>query len=132
MRWWRLSGMSRDRRLAHEAPHAPDQLAVGVDLAVAAKVADQVEMQRRAVQPAEVGEPHPERDVHRPADLLVEEDVARETVDLVVEAERDLADPARAFVHLEQRVEVAAAARGLGGDDAPALEPQAQVVYFAP
>ena len=36
-----------------------------------------------------------ERKVHRPADLLVEQDVAREPVDLVVQAERDLAEDAR-------------------------------------
>src|SRR5438067_1250981 len=79
-----------------------DELAVGVDLPFPAEVADQVEVQGRAVEATEVLEPHSEREVHRAADLLVEEDVAREAVDLVVEAERNLADAARAVVELEQ------------------------------
>ena len=52
-----------------------------------------------------------EREVHRSADLLVEEDVAREPVDLVVEPERDLAEHARALVDVEQRSEVVLARR---------------------
>ena len=44
--------------------------------------------------------------MHRAADLLVEEDVAGEAVDLVVQPERDLAEHARAFVHVEERTEV--------------------------
>src|SRR5947208_5072001 len=132
-----LAAMRRQRLVprrgfADEAARAPDQLAVGVDLAFTTKVADQIEVEGRTVLPAEVGEPHPERDVHRPADLLVEEDVARESVDLVVEAEGDLADRPRALVHLEQRVEVAEPARRVRRDDAAALEAEAQVVDLAP
>src|SRR5215475_13061284 len=65
------------------------------------------------------------------ADLLVEEDVAREAVDFVVEAEGDLPCDARAVVQFEQRFEVALAARRLGRDDAPVLEAQARVVDLA-
>jgi len=54
--------------------------------------------------------------MHRPTDLLVEEDVAREAVDLVVEAERDLANATRAFVEVEQRVQIVLTARSLGRD----------------
>ena len=73
----------------------------------------------------------PEREVHRPADLLVEEDVAGEAVDLVVEPEGDLAEDAGAVVHLEQRLQVLVAARRLGVHDAAALEPQPDVLHLA-
>jgi hypothetical protein len=59
--------------------------------------------------------------VHGAADLLVEEKVLGEAVDLVVEAERDLAEPPRALVELEERVEVRVAALRLGLDDRTAL-----------
>src|SRR5213083_2417087 len=114
-----------------EAARLPDELAVGVDLAVLAEVADHVPVQRRLVRAAELLERGAERNVHRPADLLVEERVAGEAVDLVVEAERDLAEPARAVVHRQQRVEELAAVPGFGADDAAGLEPEADVVDLA-
>ena len=52
-------------------------------------------------------------------------------VDLVVEPERDLAEPARALVELEHRVEELRAARGFGLDHAALLEAQADVVDLA-
>jgi hypothetical protein len=57
--------------------------------------------------------------VHRPADLLVEERVRGEAVDLVVEPERDLAEPARALVEIEQRVQEVSPAPGLGRSRIP-------------
>src|SRR5262249_56060850 len=66
--------------------------------------------------------------VHRPADLLVEQDVAREAVDLVVQPEGDFADPASAIVEVEQRPQVLLPARCLGGDDPPVLEHKPRVV----
>src|SRR5215210_4855309 len=92
----------------------PDQLALRVDLAVGAQVADQVPVQLRLVPAAELREAGAERDVDRAADLLVEEDVPREAVDLVVEPEGQLAENACAGVHLEQRAEKVDAAGGLG------------------
>src|SRR6266542_2854868 len=112
-------------------PVAPDELAVCVDLAVPAQVADQVEMQGRPVLAAEVLESHSERQVQRPTDLLVEEDVAREAVDLVVESERDLADAACTFVEVEQRLQIVLAARSFGRDDPPVLEAKPRVVDLA-
>src|SRR5581483_351741 len=117
-----------DRGLAEEAARLPDELAVGVDLAVLAEIADQVPVERRPVLASRLGEPGAERDVDRAADLLVEEDVARKAVDLVVEPERALAEVARLAVHVEQRVQVVAAPRRLGGDHAAALEAQPDVV----
>src|SRR5438034_10728741 len=105
-----------------EPPCLPDQLAVGVDLAVLAEVADHVPVQRRLVGAAEVLEGSAERDVHRPADLLVEERVAGEAVDLVVEPERDLAETASAVVEVEHRVEKRPALAGLGLHDPTLLE----------
>src|SRR5438270_2298988 len=116
------------RRLAQERPRLPDELAVRVHLALLAKVADQIPVQARAVPAARLREPRAEREVDRAADLLVEEDVAREAVDLVVEAERALAEEPRLGVHVEQRLEVVAAPRGVRGDDLAALEAQPDVV----
>ena len=121
------AGVSHRDCALQEAPLLPDQLAVGVDLALGAQVADQVPVQLRVVQPAELREARAERDVDRAADLLVEEDVAREAVDLVVEPEGELAEHGGAGVHLEQRAEEVGAARGLGRDHAPALEPEPHV-----
>src|SRR5215218_3419989 len=94
-----LSGVGD--RLGQEAPGLPDQLSVGIDLALRAKVADHVPVQPGRVRAAGLRKGRAEREVHRPADLLVEEDVAGEAVDLVVEPESDLAEDASAFVHIE-------------------------------
>jgi hypothetical protein len=39
--------------------------------------------------------------VHRPADLLVEEDIAGEAIDRVVQPEGDLAEEARSGIQIE-------------------------------
>src|ERR1700748_641303 len=109
----RSDTLDRRLRLLEEATGTPDEIAVGVDLALLAQIADKVPVQRRLVLRAEVGEAGAEREVHGPADLLVEERVLREPVDLVVQSEGDLPEPTRASIHREQRVEVLAAARGL-------------------
>ena len=69
--------------------------------------------------------------MHRPADLLVEKDVVREAVDLVVEPERDLAEEAGALVDVEQRLQVLAAASRLGVDDRAPLEAEPDVLDLA-
>src|SRR5919201_1329371 len=119
-------------RLVEEATGSPDGLAVGKDLPLPSKVADQVEVQRRAVLAAEISEAHPEREVHRPPDLLVEEDVPREAIDLVVEPEGNLADAPGAFVYAEQRLQIRVSPGRFGGDHAPALDPEPHVVHLAP
>src|SRR3990170_62395 len=119
------------RPLGQEASGPPDELSVRVDLALLAQVADHVPVQPGPVLGAGLGKPRAEREVHRAADLLVEEDVAREPVDLVVEAERDLAQDPGALVDVEQRAEVFLALSRLGLDDAPALEAQAHVLDLA-
>src|SRR5690348_16460670 len=98
-----MLGRSGRLGVVEELAAAPHELPVCIDLSFAPQVADQIEVKGRAVLPAEGLEAHSERHVHRPTDLLVEEDVAGETVDFVVEAERDLADAACALVELEQR-----------------------------
>src|SRR6478672_12063018 len=127
----RLSDMChrwRCLRLLQEAPVLPDELSVRIDLALSSEIADQIEMQRGPVQASETREAHPERQVHRPADLLVEEDVAGKPVDLVVEAEGDLADTACAVIQLEQRLQVLLSPAGLRRDHASFLESQLYVV----
>src|SRR4029077_5140012 len=118
----RSDTLDRRLRLLEEAAGTPAALPGGVDLALLAQIADEVPVQRRLVLRAEVGEARAEREVHGAADLLVEERVLREPVDLVVQSEGDLPEPTRASIHREQRVEVLAAARGLGLDDRSALE----------
>src|SRR6187551_289290 len=98
----RLDGGGSGHRLVEEAARLPDELSVGVHLAVLAEVADHVPVEAGDVAAAGLRERGPEREVHRPADLLVEENVAGEAIDLVVEAEGDLAEDAGAPVHLEQ------------------------------
>src|SRR2546422_289824 len=89
-------GATREPAALEEAARAPDQLAVAVHLALGPEVADEVPVQRRVVAAAELLERRSEGHVHRAADLLVEEGVRGEAVDLVVEPERDFAEPASA------------------------------------
>src|SRR5215217_4458729 len=123
--------LDRRLRLFEEAAGPPDELTVGIDLTLSAQVADEIPVQRRLVEAAELVKRRAERDVHRAADLLVEERVPGEAVDLVIEAECDFAEPARAGVHRQQRFEVVTATRRLGGNDCAALEAQADVGHLA-
>ena len=101
--------LDRRLRLLEEAAGLPDELAVRVDLALGAQVADEVPVQPRPVLPAEVlGTTSPSATCIVPPIFSSKSVLLREPVDLVVEAERDLAEPARALVQLEQRVEVLA------------------------
>ncbi len=70
--------------------------------------------------------------MERAADLLVEQDVAREAVDLVVQAEGHLAEDARALVHVEQRLQIVVAGGRLGVHDAATLETQPDVLHPTP
>src|ERR671936_1136515 len=119
-------------RVSEEGAAPPDELAVGIDLPFAAEVADQVEMERGAVPAAEILESHPECQVHRAADLLVEKDVPGEAVDFVVEAKGDLAHPSRALVHVEQCPQIGLSPGGLRGYDPAVLETEAHVVDLPP
>src|SRR5262245_49447207 len=123
--------LDRGPRLLEEPAGPPDELAVRVHLALGAQVAHEIPVEPRTVLPAEVLERRAERDVNRAADLLVEERVVREPVDLVVEPERDLAEPARAVVQAQHGVEVLTAPVGLGGHDPAALEAQPDPVDLA-
>src|SRR2546423_3865092 len=114
--------------LPQERTGLPHELAVRIDLAFLAEVADHVPVQAGAVLAAGLREAGAERDVDRAADLLVEEDVPREAVDLVVEAERALPEEPRLGVHVQDRLEVLATACGLRRDDLAALEPQTDVL----
>src|SRR4051812_43653076 len=91
--------------LLEEVPRPPDELAVRVDLALLAQVAHEVPVQRGGVPAAELLERRANRDMHGAADLLVEERVVGKAVDLVVQPEGALAEPASALVHVQQRLE---------------------------
>src|SRR5215210_2335325 len=120
----------RLRRL-EELTGAPDQLAVGVDLTLLAQVADDVPMQRRFVLRATVVEAGAQREVDGAADLLVEQDVPRPAIDLVVEAEGELAEGARPVVGVEKGAEVVGTSAGFGVHDAAALEAEPAVLDLA-
>src|SRR6476620_6767164 len=92
-------------------PVAVDELAVREDLAARAEVADQIPVQGRAVQAPRFRIRGSEREVDRPADLLVEEGVAGKELQGLGEAERELAHPARPLVHRDHRPEEVLAAR---------------------
>src|SRR2546428_7824015 len=115
-----------------ELTRLPHELAVGVDLAIRAEVADHVPMQARLVAAAELLEARPEREVHRAADLLVEQDVAREAVDLIVETEGGLTEDAVALVHVEERLQIVVPDPRLGLDDASVAEAQSTVLHPTP
>src|SRR6187401_92870 len=110
----------------------PHKLAVGVDLTIRAEVADHVPVQTGFVPAAELLEARAECEVHRAADLLVEEDVACEAVDLVVQPERRFAEDARSLVHVEERLEELVPVAGFRVDDATVLEAQPNVLHPAP
>src|SRR6266542_1196100 len=111
--------VSRDRwRLASDAVQeravAVDQLAIRVDLAPRAEVADHVPVECRPVGAAALRKRAAEREVHRPADLLVEEDVAGEHANGVVQPESHLAETPRTLVdadHLFEEILPAGRAR---------------------
>src|SRR5918994_3404395 len=78
---------------------AVHELAVGEHLAPCSQVAHEVPVERGAVHSPALGIGLAERKVDRAADLLVEEDMARELRDGVVQAERELPGAACAVVH---------------------------------
>ena len=75
-RWVSPRSASTALRRVEEAPVAVDELAVRVDLAALAQIADDVPVQRRPVQAAALRIGRAEREVDGAADLLVEERVA--------------------------------------------------------
>src|SRR5439155_18680733 len=89
-----------------------DDLAVQLDPAAASEVLDQIPVERADVLPADVRIALPDRDVHRPGHLLVEEDVPHRPRDPGVAADPELADEAGAFVHVERRLQRAVAVLG--------------------
>src|SRR3954467_244233 len=113
---------------SEEVPSAPDGLAVGLDLPVRAEAGDDVPVERRAVEASRLREADAERDVDRPADLLVEERVPGVTVDAVVEPDGRLAEDAGAVVHREERTEMLLPRPRLGVHDAALLEAQADAL----
>src|SRR5258705_5264844 len=110
----------------------PHELAVGVALTIRVERAAQVTVQTGLLLAAQLLEARAECEMHGGAYLIVEEDVARETVDLVIKPEGRLAEDARARVHLEQRLEERVPVAGFRVDDATALEAQPNVLHPAP
>src|SRR4029077_5013833 len=111
-----------------KVPVAVDELAVREDLAARAKVADQIPVQGRAVQAPRLRIRGSEGEVDRPADLLVEQGVAREELHRVVQAECELAHPPGPFVHRYHLAEEVLAARGGRLDHLSALEAKPDAV----
>src|SRR5439155_18379076 len=118
--------------LCEELTRFPGELTVHEDLPLFAEVADHVPVQAGGVLAARLPKAGTESQVHRSADLLVEEDVAREAIDLVVEAEGDLSENSRAVVHVEERAQVVVASRRLGRDHLAVLEAKPHVLHLTP
>ncbi|GAD51292.1 hypothetical protein MBEHAL_0052 [Halarchaeum acidiphilum MH1-52-1] len=72
----------------------------------------------------------PEREMHRIAHLLVEEDVVRHAVDPAVHPDAEFAEAARAVVRLQHLRDGLLALRGRVLDDAAALESQVRVRHL--
>src|SRR3712207_4620848 len=81
------------------------KLAVGVDLPVIAQVADQIPVHARVVLPAGLLLGAPDRQVHRAAELLVEEDVLGRPAYAVVGPDAELAQVSRPLVRAEHGLE---------------------------
>src|SRR6476469_4051486 len=86
-----------------------DDLAIGRQSPALAQVADEVPVHSGRVAPAGLRIGAPEREVHRPADLLVEEDGADRPGDPEVRADPELAEAPRAVVGVEHLLEVVVA-----------------------
>src|SRR3954469_20000246 len=114
-----------------EPPVAIDELAVGVDLAAGAQVADQIPVERGAVEPSGLRIRRAEREVDGAADLLVEEDVTGEDPDRLVEAEGEPAAPARAVVDADHLAQEGLPAARSGVDNLSGLEAKTHVVDLA-
>src|SRR5689334_8996128 len=97
------------------------KLAIGIHFAFT-QVTNQIPMDRRLIQTAGIRIGSSERHMHRAADLLIEEDIARETLNAVVETECDLAQVARALIGVEHRMQELLAASGGGLHDLARLE----------
>src|SRR4051812_27344363 len=101
----------------HEAAVLEQRLAVGAEAAALAQVADHVPVDGRLVRAARLGIGAADREVHGPADLLVEEDRADRAVDPEVRADADLAEARGAGVGRERLAQVGVAAVGACADD---------------
>src|SRR5438132_1035141 len=118
-------------RAVQKLPVAIDELAVRIDLAAGAEVADQVPVERRAVEAARLWIRGSEREVHRPADLLVEERVAREHRHGLVHAERELPHAPGPVVHRDHLPQELLAAGRRGLDHLAGFEAKPHVVDLA-
>src|SRR3712207_6523876 len=98
------------------------ELAVGVELATFAQVTDQVPVHARVVLPSGLLVGAPDREVHRAAELLVEEDVLRRPADAVVGPDAELPEIPRPLVRVEHGVEELLPLLGARRDDPAALE----------
>src|SRR6266566_3658628 len=110
---------------------AIDELAVRIDLAAGAEVADQIPVERRAVEAARLRIRGSERKVHRPADLLVEEGVAGEHRHGLVQAEREFPDSPGPIVHRNHLAQELLAAGRRGLDHLARFEAKPDVIDLA-
>src|SRR5918999_143568 len=107
----RMGARDRSGR-SDERAVALDDLAVGGQRAAGPEVADHVPVDRALVGPTGLRIRAAEREMDRPADLLVEQDRPDRAVDPAVRADADLAQPPRARIGVEHRQQVRAAALG--------------------
>src|SRR5215208_6131360 len=100
------------------------QLSVSVEFSALAQVADEISVHARVVLAAGLGVGAAYRKVHRPAELLVEQDVRARPADAVVGPEPELAKVPGPGVGLEQAHQVLLTLLRARLDDLPLLEPK--------
>jgi hypothetical protein len=111
------AGVAASGSEPREAPVLLEDLAVRVQHAAGAEVADEVPVQGGDVRAAGLGVRPADGGVDGAADLLVEEDHADRAVDAEVRADADLAEEPRPVVRRERALEVVRAALGPVLDD---------------
>src|SRR5215217_6483425 len=82
------------------------ELAVGVELAASAQIADQIPVHARVVPAAGLLVGAPDRQVHRTAELLVKQDVLGRPRNAVVGPDPQLSEITRPLVRIEHGVQV--------------------------
>src|SRR5205807_9398453 len=94
------------RKLLKDLAVLDDNFAVGPQTSSFAQVTDEVPVERGRVRATGVGIGAPEREVHRPRDLLVEQDRAGGAIDPGVGPDPELAEKPRAGVGEQRRLQV--------------------------
>src|SRR5699024_1525558 len=107
-----------------------DEFAVRINRSAPAEVCDHVPVDCGAVRAARLRVRLPERQVHRPADLLVIQDAPDGAPDPVVRADAELPEETGAPVGVKLRLEQVVTGSGPGAHGLPVFEAHLDVLHF--